>query len=208
MKPLLPLLIFLLSTILVPAVLAKGMDVSKSSNFSSADLNFSVGETVYVRVNTDKEGSSHILNIKDNGYSTINSVDLSKSGSTYTASFGAPSEEGYYSLEAKIEGAGVSVTSVKTIKVGSPSEANIKVKVESEVKGEKSTGSIEEDKETEGTKNVEGIEGDQDNEDSRGTEGQRDIVLEDLEVAKEDGKGIFETVFAAVESLLKFLGVS
>lgn len=208
MKPFLPAILFIASLIFVPAVFAKGMDVSKSASFSSSDLNFSTGGTVYVRVNTDKEGSSHVLSVKDSGYSTINSVDLSRSGSNYTASFSAPSAEGYYSLEAKIEGIGVSVTSVKTIRVGSQSEANIKVRVSSEVKGEKSTGSIEGDKETEGTKNVEGIEGDQDNEDSGGTEGQRDIVLEDLEVAKEDGKGIFEAVFAAVESLLKFLGVS
>lgn len=136
MKKYLPLIISVFVLLINPFdTFAASLEVSKSSSFSGSDLNFSGGETVHVRLQTDKSGSTQVLNIKDNNYSTIKSVNLNKNGSNYSASFAAPSSEGYYSLEAKIEGSGTSVTSVKTIKVGSPNSANIKVNVNSSVRG-------------------------------------------------------------------------
>ncbi len=135
-KIVLPFLVIIILTVLAPAVFASSLKVSKSADFSSDDLNFIGGEKVYVRVESDGSGSSQkTLNIRDNQYNLISGVDLSKSGNTFSASFNAPNTEGYFSLEAVISGDGASSKSVKTIKVGSPGSANIKVNVNSSVKG-------------------------------------------------------------------------
>ncbi len=124
------------TAIFTPHVYAASLDVSKNANFSTDDLNFGGGEKVYVRVESDGSGSSQkTLNIRDNKYNLVSSVDLSKSGNTFSASFDAPNTQGYFSLEAVIEGEGASSKSVKTIKVGSLGSANIKVSVNSSVKG-------------------------------------------------------------------------
>lgn len=143
MKKILPTIFILFFVLLTLPfdVFGASLEVSKSSSFSSSDLNFSAGDTVYVRVRSG-EGSTHVLNVKDSGYSTIQSVNLNRSGEVYTANFSAPSGEGYYSLEAKIEGSGSSSTSVKTIKVGSPGGADIQVNVNSSVKGTKTTTGV------------------------------------------------------------------
>lgn len=134
LKQLLSVFLLIFPLFFAPGVFAKGLDVSKNSNFSSSDLDFAGGETVYARLSA-ADAPSHVLNIKDNNYVTVKSVDLAKNGSTYNASFAAPSGAGYYSLEAKIEGDGVSVTNVKTIKVGLPSNASVKVNINSKVEG-------------------------------------------------------------------------
>lgn len=151
MKILLPLLTLIFFAVYSPSVRAAFMEVSKSSNFSSADLNFSGEDRVYVRVVSDGSGSGQkILNIRDNTYNIVSSVDLSKSGNMFSASFNAPSAQGYFSLEAVIEGDGKVSKSVKTIKVGSPSSANVKVSVNSSVKGEKSTNTSQSQSEESG----------------------------------------------------------
>lgn len=173
MRKFLPLLIFPIFVLLTLPFDAFGasVDVSKSSSFSSSDLNFSGGETVYVRIKINDTGSSHVLNIKDSNYSTISSVNLNRSGDSYTANFSAPGSEGYYSLEVKIEGDGTSVTSVKTIKVGSPTGANIKVNVNSSVKGTK-TGSSDNSEDSDESDKSDRSEDSEESEDqnSRGAE--------------------------------------
>ena len=136
-KKLLPILLIILTLAFFGSpALASSLEVSKSSGFSSSDTNFDAGEKVYTRTASDSSGSGKkILNIRDNQYNLIKSVDLVQSGNNFSANFDAPSGEGYYSLEAVIEGDGASSKSVKTIKVGSPSGANIKVNVNSNVKG-------------------------------------------------------------------------
>lgn len=145
-KIILPLLTLIFFAVLAPSVRAASLDVSRSSNFSSEDLNFSGGDRVYIRVESDGSGSGQkILNIRDNAYNVVSNVALSKSGNIFSASFNAPSTQGYFSLEAVIEGDGKVSKSVKTIKVGSPGSANVKVNVNSSVKGTKSTNETNED---------------------------------------------------------------
>ncbi|MEK7581477.1 MAG: hypothetical protein AAB512_04280 [Patescibacteria group bacterium] len=136
-KKLLPIILIILPLVFfVPVVFASSLQVSKSSGFSSSDTNFNAGEKVYTRTASDSSGNGKkVLNIRDNQYNLIRSVDLVQAGNNFSANFDAPSSEGYYSLEAVIEGEGASSKSVKTIKVGGPSGANIKVNVNSNVKG-------------------------------------------------------------------------
>ena len=106
------------------------LEVASDSNFSSQTINFSAGQTIYVRVNANNEGTDkHQLNLRDNQYNLIQSYNLNKEGSKFTTSLAAPSSEGYYSLEAQITSSGSNNTSVKTIKVGQPQNANVKVSV-------------------------------------------------------------------------------
>ena len=112
------------------------LEVASDSNFSSQTINFSAGQTIYVRATANNEGTDkRQLNLRDNQYNLIQSYNLNKEGSKFTASLPAPSSEGYYSLEAKIESSSSVNTSVKTIKVGKPQNANVKVSV-----NEKSSG--------------------------------------------------------------------
>ena len=107
-----------------------GLEVASDSSFSSQTTNFSAGQTIYVRTTANNEGTDkRQLNLRDNQYSLIKSYNLNKEGSKFSASLPAPSSEGYYSLEARIESAGSVSTSVKTIKVGSPQNAKVKVSV-------------------------------------------------------------------------------
>lgn len=132
------------------------LEVASDSNFSSQTTNFSAGQTIYVRVTANNEGTDkHQLNLRDNQYNLLKTYNLIKDGSKFTASLPAPSSEGYYSLEAQIVSAGSNNTSVKTIKVGQPQNANVKVSVkentsgssqntEGKVEGQKDEDQIEE----------------------------------------------------------------
>src|SRR3990170_5175966 len=106
------------------------LEVASDSNFSSQTINFSAGQTIYVRVTANNEGTDkHQLNLRDNQYNLISTYNLNKEGSRFTASLAAPSSDGYFSLEAQIVSAGSNNTSVKTIKIGDPQNANVKVSV-------------------------------------------------------------------------------
>ncbi len=133
------LLVPLFVLFLLPSdIFGASLEVSKNSGFMSTDKNFNVGDTVFVRIKTDLMGSSHILYVKDNNYSTISSVNLSQSEDGYTASFSAPDKNGYYSLEARIEGEGSSVVGVRTINVGGlKNGGSVKVNVNNSVRGMK-----------------------------------------------------------------------
>lgn len=133
------------------------LEVASDSNYSTQTTNFSAGQTIYVRVTANNEGTDkHQLNLRDNQYNLITSYNLSKNGSKFTASFPTPSSEGYYSLEARIESSGSVSTSVKTIKVGKPQNSNVKVSVSESTSGTSQSpqaevaGSEDEDQ-TEGT---------------------------------------------------------
>jgi|SRR3989344_815627 len=140
MKHFLPVLI---SLFLLPSmVLASSpLLVSQSSDFSSDVRDFSAGQTIYVKIETDNSGDNQkVLNLRDNSYNLLKTYPLNKSGSVYTVSFGAPSGDGYYSLEAKIESSGQNTTSVKTVKVGSVNAASVKVNVNSKTEGQSRAG--------------------------------------------------------------------
>lgn len=132
--------IFAALTMTAPIHAGSNLEVATDGNFSNQTTNFSAGQTVYVRISADSSGDQkHELNVRDNQYNFINSYSLNKSGSQFSASFPAPSSEGYYSLEARIESEGTNITSVKTIKVGSPNNANVKVNINNKVTGQSST---------------------------------------------------------------------
>lgn len=107
------------------------MDIAADSAFSQITQNFGSGQTVYVRITTDNEGSGkHSLIVHDSNYNILSTYSLSRSGSLFTASFPAPQSAGTYSLEADIESNGSVLSLVKTITVGGGgdgSEANVKV---------------------------------------------------------------------------------
>ena len=113
-----------------------GLEVAQDSNFFSQTINFSAGQTIYVRVTANNEGTDkRQLNLRDNQYNLIKSYTLAKDGSKFTVSLPVPSSEGYYSLEAQITSSGSNNTSVKTIKVGKPQNANVKVSVNESTSG-------------------------------------------------------------------------
>lgn len=113
------------------------LEVASDSNFSSQTTNFSAGQTIFVRVNANNEGSDkHVLNLRDNQYNLLSSYNLNKGGSKFTGSLSAPSPSGYYSLEAQITSAGSNSTSVKTIKVGDGGNSNVKVMVNENSSGQ------------------------------------------------------------------------
>lgn len=135
--PLISLIIFLF--VLAPRALANSnLEVSDRSDFATAVRNFSSGQTIFVRINPGAVGASvnSSLNLRDNGYNLVNSFSLTRDGSYFSAIIPAPYGAGYFSLEATIDGGGSNIVSVKTIKVGSPNEANIKVNVGSRVQGQ------------------------------------------------------------------------
>ena len=140
MKLLLPTFTSIIALLFMPVVasgvMAANLKTSNRADFSTDVRNFNAGETVYVKIDTDNAGDSgKVLNIRDNQYNFLSSVALTKSGNTFSASFSAPSAEGYYSLEAKITSALQNTTSVKTIKIGASGES-VKVNVNSKVQGE------------------------------------------------------------------------
>lgn len=103
-------------------------ETSADSNFSQKTTNFSQGQTIYVRVVSQNDGTeSHVLNLRDNNYNLMQSFTFSKNGDTYTASFSAPGD-GTYSLEASIKSNGSVVSLVQTIKVGDGGSTNVTIR--------------------------------------------------------------------------------
>ncbi|OGY23972.1 MAG: hypothetical protein A2Y57_00670 [Candidatus Woykebacteria bacterium RBG_13_40_7b] len=127
--------IFLLGLLVGTAFAATELQVSDDPNFSSSTTNFSVGQKVYIRIDTSNPGNDkQILKLLDNLYNEITTYNLSRSGEgpyVYSADFSAPNDTGYYSLEGRIESGGETTVSVKTIKIGS-AEGNVKVKTKIE----------------------------------------------------------------------------
>ena len=135
-KLILPALMFAAFVLPLSAFASSKLQVSSKSDFSISDDNFSPGQTVYVKIDASNGGNDKsVLNVRDSSYNILNIYTFSKSGSTFSAGFPAPNSEGYYSLEAQIKSEGSSNVSVKTIKVGNPGSANIKVSVNESIKG-------------------------------------------------------------------------
>src|SRR4030042_3101037 len=141
------------------AVLAdSNLEVAADSNFSNQTTNFSAGQQIYVRINTDSSGEQkHQLNLRDNSYSLIKFYNLNKNGNLYSTNFNAPQGVGYYSLEAEIVSAGRNVTNVKTIKDGSPNNANVSVRINNET-STSGNNQKEEERDTKDSDNSDNIE--------------------------------------------------
>lgn len=136
-----------------PVLAGSNLIVSSDASYSSSTTNFAAGQNLYVKLETDAlVDGIHQLNLRDSTYNLIQTYNLSKNGNSFSTSLAAPSSEGYYSLEAVIESAGTSVKSVKTIKVGSPQNANIKVNVKSSQSTSSNTN-MDSNSESPGTQN-------------------------------------------------------
>lgn len=151
MKVLTPIFVsILLLPLLANSALALGNDTLKTAadqNFQTETNNFQPNQKIFVRLETlNPGGKERILRVLDSQYQKVSQLTLIKSGPgpfSYSVSLNAPDEEGYYSLEATIKDNLKITKSVKTIKVGSPSNADIKVQIKSNVSGEKITGEVE-----------------------------------------------------------------
>lgn len=142
MKPpnlwVLPILLFILSsTFSGPVFAGASLETATDASFATITQDFSPGQTIFVRVWADNSGeTSHQLNLRDNRYNQLESFTLNKlSGNQFSVNFSAPQNEGYYSLESRVESQGSISTSVKTIKVGRPQNASVKVNIQNKVQG-------------------------------------------------------------------------
>src|SRR3989344_1705381 len=111
------------------------MEIASDASFANQTLEFNAGQTIYVRVTTENDGSDkHVLNLRDNNYSLITTYSMAKSGDQFLVSFPAPQNSGIYSLEANIVSSGSVANFVKTIEVGpSTSSGQVNVKIENKV---------------------------------------------------------------------------
>lgn len=151
MKVLTPIFVsILLLPFLTNSALALGADTLKiaaDQNFQTETENFQPNQKIFVKLETANPGGEEkTLRVLDNQYQEIKQLPLAKTGVgpfSYLVSLNAPADDGYYSLEATIKDDLQITKSVKTVKVGSPSNADIKVQVKNNVSGEKITGGVE-----------------------------------------------------------------
>lgn len=150
-KVLLGLLPTVIALVLVsPTFASSNLEISPNSNYTNQSLDYSSGQKIYVRISAEINNAKvHTLNVRDNEYKLITSYNLNENNNQFSTSFQAPSTEGYYSLEAKIESDGSLTTAVKTIKVGNPQNANVNVSIHNNVTGQKVLGSDSKSTETE-----------------------------------------------------------
>lgn len=131
---------------------AANLEISNTADFSHLSTDFSGGETIFVRIESFVLGSVNSrLNLRDNQYNLINSFQLGREGNFFSAIIPTSYEEGYYSLEAKIEARDVNKTGIKTIKVGNPDEGDIQVNEDASMEVKR----IEESEEIENIKGTE-----------------------------------------------------
>ena len=130
-----------LFTIAGTASADSNLEISTTSSFSALSTNFSGGQTIFVRLASGLPSLSESkLNVRDNEYNLVNSFDFEKDGSYFSAVVAAPYDQGYYSLEAIVKNNDSNTTSVKTIKVGNPTNANVRVNVKSSESGSEVLG--------------------------------------------------------------------
>jgi len=118
------------------ATSGSSMEIASDASFAAKTLKFNSGQTIYVRVTAENDGSDkHVLNLRDNNYSLITTYSMAKSGDQFLVNFPAPQNSGIYSLEANITSAGSVTNFVKTIEVGGGGTGNsqVNVKIENKV---------------------------------------------------------------------------
>lgn len=138
---LLPLTILMLTLFNFPSTVsaASNLEISNTSNFSTLSTNFNGGQTIFIRLESDLPSMSESkLNLRDNEYNLVNTFGFKKEGAYFSATIPVPYNAGFYSLEAVVKNDDSNTTSVKTIKVGNPTNANVKVNVNSSVSGSSS----------------------------------------------------------------------
>ena len=134
------------------ATSGSSMEIASDASFANQTLEFNAGQTIYVRVTTENDGSDkHVLNLRDNNYSLITTYSMAKSGDQFLVNFPAPNAAGIYSLEANITSAGSVANFVRTIEVngGGADNSQVNVKIENKVNtGNQSSSTFEESKPT------------------------------------------------------------
>ena len=172
------------------------MEIATDANFASQTLNFSAGQTIYVRVTADNSGdSSSVLNLRSNLYNLLATYQFSKTGTNpyqFTVNFPAPGASGNYSLEANIESNGSVVNYVRTIEVeGSNSDQSANSQVNVKVENKVNTGN-----QTSPTPGVEGVY----------TPGvSPDNVLGEQASQSQETQGFFASLWAKIASFFSGL---
>lgn len=176
------ILTLMIVTCFQTALASSSLEISTTSNFTSLSTNFAGGQTIFVRLASDlPEFSESKLNLRDNGYQLINSFPLQKDGDYFKATIPSPYETGYFSLEGIVKHEGSIATSVKTIKVGNPTSANVRVNVNSSSQGSTILGESPGEKESfEDIKDSEESQDTQENkDDQQGVVGQYPVQKSD-----------------------------
>ena len=137
------LALFLLFTASISVVRAESdLQTYSDNSYSIQTRNFSEGSVVYIKINANSPGTKkHQLNLRDNSYNIISSVNLSNTGgNNFTGSIKLPDSSGTYSLEAQIESEGSVSKSAKTVQVGlGSSSSNVKISVNANSSNSSST---------------------------------------------------------------------
>lgn len=134
------LVLFVLTT--KPTLADSAMEIFSDQNFSNSTTQFLVGETVYLKIESDDPGErERVVRLKDNQYQDISTFQLTREGNLpyiYKLNFPTPSTAGFYSVEATISSLGSQNKLVKTIQVGLSAAANTRINVRAQVQGTKS----------------------------------------------------------------------
>lgn len=106
------------------------LKISSDQNFQSQTLEFSANQEIFVMVeDNSKKSDKSQLRLLDNNYNQIAIFNLQKKEDAYVADFNAPSDSGYYSLEATLSSGGNVKKYVRTLKIGEPDNSSVKVNV-------------------------------------------------------------------------------
>lgn len=129
------LAIFFLSfTNLWAASSKSNLIISPNSTFTPEEINFSPGQKIFLKVESKNEGTlERTVNLRDNLYQILQTFPLDRvSSGLFQTSFNLPNDPNFYSIETVLREEGSVSKLVKTVKVGSPKEA--KVKIDSQIK--------------------------------------------------------------------------
>lgn len=132
-------------TLIAPANISAQEDdlvLAKDANFSNISDEFSPGQTIYIKVKADSDGSKKKqLNLRDSSYSLITSYTFDYAGANeFRKTITAPQNPGYYSLEARIESKDSVSTQVQTIEVGNSPNSSINIDVSARSGGQSISG--------------------------------------------------------------------
>src|SRR3972149_7788183 len=82
------------------ATSGSSMEIASDASFANQTLEFNAGQTIYVRVTTENDGSDkHVLNLRDNNYSLITTYSMAKSGDQFLVNFPAPQNSAFIRLK-------------------------------------------------------------------------------------------------------------
>ncbi len=99
--------------------------VSRNSDFSSQDVNFSPNEKVFVKVSQNSDiPANATLTLLDQDKKTLFTLSMTQDKNEFKASFEAPNNQGVYYVHIEIRGEGLSFSGEKNINVQGDSSDN------------------------------------------------------------------------------------